>query len=236
MTRTEHREASHLEDDGGIREIIQSAQIMPIFESERSSYGQMAPLEEPQQLWGRPGWSQFSGAIRSTTNESVAAKRTVDAAAVGAEDEEGQHRKKVAKRTLAFVDLRTPDPAERQAYGQVERGDLSDSDEPLIDRLRAASATTSKVRANTAALRPRSEDPFMPSMGHPLAHDVGSSTLPIPLIAPYSGVYQAQETTEQSYPRVSIPRLLNEDQADQPYAQSRKLDDQALLMEILRRL
>ena len=237
MTRTEHREANHLEDDGGIREIIQSAQIMPIFETERSSYGQMAPLEEPQQLWGRPGWSQFSGPIRSIVNENVATKRDVVEAVVGAEDEEERPPNKVAKRTLAFVDCRSSDPANRQAYENVEREDLSDDDEPLIDRLRAAfSATTSKVPANTAALRPRSEDPFMPLMGHPLALGVDLNTSSTQSAAALPGVAQVQDTTTRTYQRVSIPQLLNNDQADRPCEQSHKLDEQTLLMEIIRRL
>jgi hypothetical protein len=72
MTNLEHH-VSHLEDDYGMREIIQGASIIPFTNHERSGPGQMAPLDEPQRLWGRPGWreslskSSFStGRDRST--------------------------------------------------------------------------------------------------------------------------------------------------------------------------
>ncbi|KAK5709476.1 hypothetical protein LTR17_019751 [Elasticomyces elasticus] len=55
----------YLEDDGGIREIIQSATMLPISQDERQGYGQMARLEEKQQLWGREGWQE-------TVSQSIA--------------------------------------------------------------------------------------------------------------------------------------------------------------------
>ncbi|KAK6439462.1 hypothetical protein LTR95_004332 [Oleoguttula sp. CCFEE 5521] len=58
MTGIEHRGASYLEDDDGIRGIIQSAQIIAVTTDEMSGAGQIAPLAEPQQLWGRSGWQQ----------------------------------------------------------------------------------------------------------------------------------------------------------------------------------
>ncbi|CZT22831.1 uncharacterized protein RCC_08537 [Ramularia collo-cygni] len=54
MTKAEHDNAKALEDDGGIREIIQSARAMTLNSDERD---QMAPLTSPaEQLWGRVGW------------------------------------------------------------------------------------------------------------------------------------------------------------------------------------
>lgn len=58
MTRSEHQDAKHLEDDGGIRHIIQSARIMPISDEEASARGQVAPLEVTQRLWAREGWKE----------------------------------------------------------------------------------------------------------------------------------------------------------------------------------
>ncbi|OQO12999.1 hypothetical protein B0A48_02463 [Cryoendolithus antarcticus] len=58
MTGVEHRGASYLEDDDGIRGIIQSAQIIAVTTDEMSGAGQIAPLAEPQQLWGRSGWQK----------------------------------------------------------------------------------------------------------------------------------------------------------------------------------
>lgn len=57
MTNLEHH-VSHLEDDYGMREIIQDARIIPVLEKERAGYGEMAPLDVPQRLWGRPGWQE----------------------------------------------------------------------------------------------------------------------------------------------------------------------------------
>lgn len=77
MTNVEHH-VSHLEDDYGMREIIQSARIISVQEHERSGPGQMAPLDVPQRLWGRPGWreslpkSSFStGKNRSADNHAA---------------------------------------------------------------------------------------------------------------------------------------------------------------------
>ncbi|KAM0706409.1 hypothetical protein Q7P35_005735 [Cladosporium inversicolor] len=58
MTNLEHH-VSHLEDDYGMREIIQGASIIPVMEHETSGSGQMAPLDVPQRLWGRAGWREF---------------------------------------------------------------------------------------------------------------------------------------------------------------------------------
>ena len=109
MTRTEHREASHIEDDGGIREIIQSADILPVTERERQGYGQMAALEDPQQLWSRQNWRQF---LNSNPNNQASStkKRKL-------EHEEDNHQEAVSnevdsserkvRRKLAFIDCST---------------------------------------------------------------------------------------------------------------------------------
>jgi hypothetical protein len=60
MTSAEHIEAKTLEDDGGIREIIQSARCLSIAREEVETSCAMAPLDYPEQLWGRPGWSTGS--------------------------------------------------------------------------------------------------------------------------------------------------------------------------------
>lgn len=87
MTSLEHH-VSHLEDDYGMREIIQSARIIPVMDHEQSGAGQMAPLDVPQRLWARPGWqeslpkSSFSPSKRGRTEvpdahgSPTAAKRT----------------------------------------------------------------------------------------------------------------------------------------------------------------
>ncbi|KAJ9621890.1 hypothetical protein H2203_006770 [Taxawa tesnikishii (nom. ined.)] len=66
MTRAEHKDAKMLEDDGGIKDIIQCAKTMTIDEWETSGYGQLAVLEEPQQLWSRSEWPEWIGVKRET--------------------------------------------------------------------------------------------------------------------------------------------------------------------------
>ncbi|OQO08432.1 hypothetical protein B0A48_06302 [Cryoendolithus antarcticus] len=65
MTGIEHRGASFLDDDDGMRGIIQGAQIIPITTDEMTGAGQIAPLAIPQQLWGRSGWQQSFSATDS---------------------------------------------------------------------------------------------------------------------------------------------------------------------------
>lgn len=236
MTRTEHREANHLEDDGGIREIIQSARIMPISDNERSSHGQMAPLDVPQQLWGRPGWSQFHGPIKNTTNESTASKRKLEDAAVDAEDEEKQPRKKTVRRTLAFVDCTNSEPRDLDDYKYVEVDDSDEDDEPLIDRYRATSPTTASSLAVQSPLKMRSENPdgpLMPSMGYLNELGVGADALPKQPFGSSSYATPGHDTIDQAYRRLPIAQLLNEDLTA---AEGHQLEDQGLLREILRRL
>lgn len=57
MTKAEHDSAKALEDDGGIRDIIQSARVLTLSAAEREGFGQMAALTtQGEQLWGRDGW------------------------------------------------------------------------------------------------------------------------------------------------------------------------------------
>ncbi|KAK6436775.1 hypothetical protein LTR95_007039, partial [Oleoguttula sp. CCFEE 5521] len=72
MTGIEHRGASYLEDDGGMRDIIQSAKVLPISAEEMEGLGQMAALEVAQQMWGRPGWEE---SLMNTTRANSSKKR-----------------------------------------------------------------------------------------------------------------------------------------------------------------
>lgn len=53
MSRQQHLEAKELEDDAGIIDIIQNAQVFPIKPDENSGFEKFAPLEIPQQVFGR---------------------------------------------------------------------------------------------------------------------------------------------------------------------------------------
>jgi hypothetical protein len=69
MTNLEHH-VSHLEDDYGMREIIQGASIIPVVEYEKFGSGQMAPLDVPQRLWGRSGWRESLSKSSFATGKS----------------------------------------------------------------------------------------------------------------------------------------------------------------------
>lgn len=55
MTRSEHAAAKTLEEDAGIRGIIQSARAIPVAEEEMYGWDQVARLRRNEQLFGRPG-------------------------------------------------------------------------------------------------------------------------------------------------------------------------------------
>ena len=59
MSRDEHLEAKTLEDDDKITNIIQNAKIIPVGQEEALGYAQMARLQTPQQVFGRPGRAKF---------------------------------------------------------------------------------------------------------------------------------------------------------------------------------
>ena len=54
MSRQQHLEAKELEDDAGIIDIIQNAQILNVEPGEGEGARKFAPLEEPQRVFGRP--------------------------------------------------------------------------------------------------------------------------------------------------------------------------------------
>ncbi|KAH0342609.1 hypothetical protein KCU81_g5564, partial [Aureobasidium melanogenum] len=68
MSRAEHKNAKELDDDGGIREIIQSAQPIPVHEA--TGAGRIAFIERPQQLFARPGWAGWKIAARENSSKA----------------------------------------------------------------------------------------------------------------------------------------------------------------------
>jgi hypothetical protein len=58
MSRAQHSEAKELEDDAGITEIIQNAQILPTSDQEQGAR-KFAMLNIPQQLFGRPNRDRY---------------------------------------------------------------------------------------------------------------------------------------------------------------------------------
>ncbi|KAI4725435.1 hypothetical protein E4T49_06793 [Aureobasidium sp. EXF-10728] len=81
MSRSEHKNAKELDDDGGIREIIQSARPIPVSMQE----DRIAFIQKPQQLFARPGWADWKKAAREnskprteTTGKSGSGKRKAE--------------------------------------------------------------------------------------------------------------------------------------------------------------
>ena len=115
MTPGEHH-VSHLEDDDGMRAIIQGAGLMSVTESESSGWGQVASLEVPQRLWARSGWretltkSHFSSAKLPRVEAAASDAATSDAGgqAVPSQKRKGKDKQKV--RSKKSVQLATPPP------------------------------------------------------------------------------------------------------------------------------
>ena len=59
MSRADHQKVSELEDDAGIIEIIQNAQILPVDDDEGEGLSSFALLDAPQQVFGRPNRQKY---------------------------------------------------------------------------------------------------------------------------------------------------------------------------------
>ncbi|KAF2190721.1 hypothetical protein K469DRAFT_558590 [Zopfia rhizophila CBS 207.26] len=59
MSRNEHLHVKTLEDDDKIIDIIQNAKVIPIEPDEGKGFSQLASLETPQQIFGRPGREKY---------------------------------------------------------------------------------------------------------------------------------------------------------------------------------
>jgi superfamily II DNA or RNA helicase len=104
MTTSEHRGAGHLEDDVGIRDIIQGAQVIPCSEREGTGYDQMAPLTEPQRVWCRDGFREFlkgQSVVPPEPDSTKKRKRKEDRNLINIEAKKSRPNR---RRTLAFVD------------------------------------------------------------------------------------------------------------------------------------
>ena len=232
MTRAEHHDAKSLEDDGGIREIIQSAKVMPMAQHERSGYGQMAPLEEPQQLWGRPGWRQFSSS--RVTSHPRKRKGAVDSCDVDEEGfiEDGVRRgKKVVRRTLAFVDCTR---SENWSRGDTctDEGSAQDSDEPILDQWCRRSLTTTVTPLPVAVIT-RAEDPFLPPYPYSLNIESHSRTLVPSDLHTHTAHSRRGPSPTLAHPKLAISQLLNDEPASGIKSEQPSPE---LLREIIRRL
>ena len=73
MSRAQHSEAKELEDDAGITEIIQNAQILSVSDKEHG-LAKFALLTTPQQLFGRPNRDKYHRIQVKDTPEKTAKK------------------------------------------------------------------------------------------------------------------------------------------------------------------
>ncbi|KAF1944276.1 hypothetical protein EJ02DRAFT_372068 [Clathrospora elynae] len=80
MSRIDHQEAKELEDDAGITEIIQNAQILPVDDEEGEGLASFALLKTPQHVFGRPDRHKYhrfgSTEAKTTTDKSRKKQKT----------------------------------------------------------------------------------------------------------------------------------------------------------------
>jgi SNF2 family DNA or RNA helicase len=147
MTSVEHHVVTHLEDDDGMREIIQGAGLMSVSENESSGAGQMAPLEVPQRLWARPGWrdtlskSNFSSdKLTPDAGQSVSSKRRK-----GKEKEKAKGKKSVQ---LATAPPPPPPPLPHRAASPIVSVPRPDSAQQIATTTETAIPTASGSASN----------------------------------------------------------------------------------------
>lgn len=212
MTRAEHLNASHLEDDGGIKQIIQSAAPLPVEEALQLGRPQMAPLDVPQQVWCREGWREYQHlSHRGPTKKRKAANDPADEG-----EAKAARRKKVVRRTLAFVDCRSSGQDGATAPGAESSSGASSS--APHDRSQAAQASSGASLATVAVEREAPEIEPLREPGRAAEPSISSTS--------------AQHAPD--FRKASISTLMN-DGPERPAG----MDDFAsndLMQEILRRL
>lgn len=118
MTNREHLAAKTLEDDNDIRSIIQNQKILPLTPAELHGKSKMAPLQTPQQLFGRPGRAKKSKAGKLET-EIFGSEEAQAAAGAGEAKDTGPPKKcarktqkgKAGKARVSFAETPTVDGA-----------------------------------------------------------------------------------------------------------------------------
>ena len=222
MTRAEHLNASHLEDDGGIKQIIQSATPLPIDEASlKLGSPQMARLATPQQVWCRDGWREYHRA----SSRGQAKKRKATADADGEiDDKSAGRKKKVVRRTLAFVDCRDDDP-----NGAIARTPAASS-EILGDEFNGRDRYGEAYSSIGPGVGHFSGIGHLPPAPVKSEDSVANNTSSATVIAGPS----AHPHSEAAFRKLSISTLLNDQPEKQPEMDSFARND--LIQDILRRL
>ena len=100
MTRMEHSDAKTLDDDKGIKEIIQNVKLLPISEEE----SKVTLMMSPEQLWSRPDWPTWKSMHDETSSPKKGKKRT-------REDPNNRNnllKKRRAVSSISLVDVTDP--------------------------------------------------------------------------------------------------------------------------------
>ncbi|KAL1792706.1 hypothetical protein ACET3X_009213 [Alternaria dauci] len=97
MSRADHQEAKELEDDAGIIEIIQNAQILPVGDDEGEGISSFALLQTPQQLFGRPNRHRYHRyGVAEKKPEDAPQKKAKNSKGAGKGKEDNVHDAHVA--------------------------------------------------------------------------------------------------------------------------------------------
>lgn len=128
MTKKEHLEAKVIEDDEGVKTILQNARVFPLTPEELTSHGCMAPLEVPQQIFGRRGRVQQGTALEKEIFGDDGSDVDADAAYANADENEDEAdvqpiRRRLAKRRVATI---VEDDMEEEMVNTETTGEASD--------------------------------------------------------------------------------------------------------------
>ena len=124
MSRADHQEAKELEDDAGIVEIIQNAQILSVGDDEGEGVSSFALLQTPQQVFGRPNRHRYH-------RYGVAEKKTENAPQKKAKTSKGARKGKlnnVHDAHIATTSSGTDSDRGLPLRGQTHDGSMSAAD------------------------------------------------------------------------------------------------------------
>ena len=123
MSRADHQEAKELEDDAGIIDIIQNAQILPVGDDKGEGRASFALLKTPQQIFGRPNrhkYHRYGISDPKTTDRPQKKART----SKGAKEDKKEDGSDIGN-TGSFPTL----PMRGLAYGDTQQR----ADQPVVN-------------------------------------------------------------------------------------------------------
>jgi SNF2 family DNA or RNA helicase len=189
MTNLEHH-VSHLEDDYGMREIIQGASIIPVMEHEQAGFGQVAPLDEPQRLWGRPGWREYLPKSNFSTTKGNGVDVAVAQNALA--PAKRPRKKKTVRVTVpqalspfvevpvssATLDVDVLGPAGVENGATQADGDNADDEPVMTDRMRRSQEPQYRLGEGSVDIQNLMTPGTAAAMGNGITASAGGSTDP----------------------------------------------------------